>query len=132
MIILVPEEEENIANSNERTSPRYKRMTDHIAFLIDCARKGCIFLPEKELHTATKCQVVHLEERVRGGESLFSGRHNPEDRDNPTLLGFLLHPVSALHGVGWGVGGEADLAGALGFPVPLEQGSSPLWSLLLC
>jgi len=68
VIILVPEEEENIANSNERTSPQAKRMTDHIAFLIDCARKGCAFLLEKELHTATKCQVVHLEERVRGGE----------------------------------------------------------------
>lgn len=104
MIILVPEKEENIANSNERRSPRSKRMTDHIAFLIDCARKGCIFLLEKELHKANKYQVVHLEERVRGGESLFSGHHNPEDPDNPILLGFLLHPVSASHGVGWGVG----------------------------
>lgn len=58
VIILVPEEEENVANSNERTSPRSKRMTDHIAFLIDCVRKGWIFLLEKDLHTATKYQVI--------------------------------------------------------------------------
>ena len=31
-----------------------------------------------------------------------------------------------------GVGGEAGLAGALGPPVPSEQGDSPPWSLLLC
>lgn len=28
-------------------------MTDHIAFLIDCARKGCVFVLEKDLHAAT-------------------------------------------------------------------------------
>lgn len=126
MIILVPEEEENIANSNERTSPQSKRMTDHIVFLIDCERKGCVFLLEKELHTATKYQVVHLEMGVRGGRSLFLGHHYCEDQDDPTLFGFPLHPVSPLHGVGWGVsewcGGRGRSGGCLGTPCPLRAG----------
>lgn len=57
-------------------------MTDHIAFLIDSVRKGCILLLEKELHAATKYQVIHLHERVRGRGSLFSGNYYPEYRNN--------------------------------------------------
>lgn len=60
-------------------------MTDRIAFLIDCVRKGCIFLLEKELHTATKYQVIRLQERVRGRGSLFPGHYYPKDRDVPVL-----------------------------------------------
>lgn len=81
-------------------------MTDHIAFLIDCVRKGCIFLLEKELHTATKYQVIHLQERVRGRGSFFSGHYCSKYRDNlvfPLLLRFPLQPVLLLHGMGWGV-----------------------------
>lgn len=50
--------------------------------------------------------------------------------------GLPLLPLSPLHGVVGarvrGAGGEADLAGTSGPPVPSEQGDSPPWSLLLC
>lgn len=52
-------------------------MTDHIAFLIDRVRKGCIFLLEKELNITTKYQVIHLHKRVRGRGSLSSGNYYP-------------------------------------------------------
>lgn len=92
-------------------------MTDHIAFLIDCVRKECIFLLEKELHTATNYQVIHLQERARGRGSLFPGHYCPKDGDVPAL-GI---PTAPCHcymvwvGV-WvsGVGRKAGLVGALG------------------
>lgn len=95
-----------------------------------------LFTREGAAHSS-KYQDVLPKDRVRGvGGSLYPGHHYPENGDSPTLLGFPLHPVSPLHGVGlaWvhGVGGEADLAGALGSAVLLEQGNSPPWSLSFC
>lgn len=60
------------------------------------------------------------------GGSLFPGHQYPEDRDDPTLSGFPLHPVSPLHGMGWGVGewhaGRGRSGRCLGTRCPLGAG----------
>lgn len=91
-------------------------MTDHIAFLIDCLRKGCIFLLEKELHTATKYQVIHLHDRVRGRGSLFSGHYYPMYRDNwvSHALGIPTAPCIIVTWCGLGCGGRGRSGGYLG------------------
>lgn len=135
VVILVPEEEESVANSNERTSSRSKRMTDNIAFLIDCVRKGCIFLLEKELHTATQYQVIHLHERVRGRGSLFSGCFYPKCRDNwVSHCSWDSHCALCHCYIVWvGMWGERQVCWVpWDSSVVSEQTSGTLWSLLLC
>lgn len=109
-------------------------MTDHIVFLIDCVRKGCIFLLEKELHTATQYQVIHLHKRVGGRGSLFSGHYYPKYRDNwVSHCSWDSHCALCHCYMVWvGAWGERQVWSVGAFGTLLSgQTDGTLWSLLL-